>query len=377
VRKLFFISTNEIWSGSEELWFACAIRHLNNGDQIGLATKYDPEKIQSIKQSVLHISLSSRFKALNSLQRLTNKFFKVYKQSDILERELLKFAPNLVVVSQGNNVSSLDIIELCIRKSFKFVTITQLVAEVHWLWVNEALRQRLISAYKNSIKNYFVSEANKNLHELMVGKAFANNEIIFNPVINCATHDLKYPDFSMGFSVAFVGRLEFFHKGLDVLLSVLMLQKWKDRPITFNFYGEGPHSIILRDVLHWKDIKNAKVHGYEADKESIWLLNHILILPSRMEGQSLSLLEALACGRTAIVTDVGGAREIIDDNVTGFIARAATVYDLDEAMERAWQKRANWREMGLAARETMKLKMPEDAVDYFVKKIEGLLVSNT
>ncbi len=48
-----------------------------------------------------------------------------------------------------------------------------------------------------------------------------------------------------------------------------------------------------------------------------------------------SIVEAILSGRVPIVTNVGGNAEVIDDDVTGFVANAATEDEIDEAMERA------------------------------------------
>jgi glycosyltransferase involved in cell wall biosynthesis len=68
-----------------------------------------------------------------------------------------------------------------------------------------------------------------------------------------------------------------------------------------------------------------------------------------MEGNALSLIEAMLCGRMPITTDVGRAAELIDDGTSGFIASAATAYLIDEVLERAWQRRHDWQAMGQEA----------------------------
>ena len=51
----------------------------------------------------------------------------------------------------------------------------------------------------------------------------------------------------------------------------------------------------------------------------------------------LALVEAMLCGRTAVVTDVGGNAEWIEDGETGFVAEAATAKSFGAALkERGW-----------------------------------------
>ena len=92
-----------------------------------------------------------------------------------------------------------------------------------------------------------------------------------------------------------------------------------------------------------------------------------LLLPSRAEGNALSLIEAMMCGRVPITTNVGRAGELIDDNESGFIAPAATAELLDEVLERAWHRRDDWHAMGQRAAHAVRtrhsLRPAEDFAD--------------
>ncbi len=107
--------------------------------------------------------------------------------------------------------------------------------------------------------------------------------------------------------------------------------------------------------------------GFSNDIESLWSQYHALLLPSRMEGNALSLIEAMLCGRMPITTDVGRAAELIDDGKSGFVAPAATAKLIDDVLERAWQRRHDWQAMGQEAarviRQRHSLKPGEDFAD--------------
>ena len=85
-----------------------------------------------------------------------------------------------------------------------------------------------------------------------------------------------------------------------------------------------------------------------------------LVLPSRAEGLPLALVEAMMCGRPAIVTDVGGNGEVVRDGITGVIATSATVSALDSALGRFWAMRPQWKRMGIAAAEHIRTLVPAD-----------------
>ena len=72
-------------------------------------------------------------------------------------------------------------------------------------------------------------------------------------------------------------------------------------------------------------------------------------MASSGEGKPLALAEAMLCGRPAVVTDVGGNAELVNDSVTGFVAQSATLAGVRDALERSWVRRNSWAEMGARA----------------------------
>jgi glycosyltransferase involved in cell wall biosynthesis len=123
-------------------------------------------------------------------------------------------------------------------------------------------------------------------------------------------------------------------KGQDLLLRVLARERSRTRPVSVTFYGSGHQREGLEGMAQQLGLTNVTFAGFVRDIAAIWTDHHALVLPSRCEGLPLVLVEAMLSGRVAIVTDVGGSSEVIEDNRTGFLAAAATEDSLDEAMER-------------------------------------------
>jgi glycosyltransferase involved in cell wall biosynthesis len=59
--------------------------------------------------------------------------------------------------------------------------------------------------------------------------------------------------------------------------------------------------------------------GHVEDVRTVWAKAHVAILPSRREGLPKSLLEAAACGRPLIASDVPGCREIARHGVNALL----------------------------------------------------------
>jgi glycosyltransferase involved in cell wall biosynthesis len=76
---------------------------------------------------------------------------------------------------------------------------------------------------------------------------------------------------------------------------------------------------------------------------------HVFVLPSLNEGMSNSLLEALASALAVIVTDVGGTRELVDDD-NGFVIRKKSSKDILKALEIMYSDRDMVERMGESSR---------------------------
>ena len=149
-------------------------------------------------------------------------------------------------------------------------------------------------------------------------------------------------------------------KGQDLLLRVLARDKWRNRPLTVTFYGDGPNRVGIEEMAAHLELKNVTFGGFVRDVTAIWSEHHGLILPSRCEGLPLVVVESMLSGRVPIVTDVAGNSEVIENDTTGFLAAAPTEDSLDEVLERAWQRRGEWRAIGQEAARSIRTKVPQD-----------------
>jgi glycosyltransferase involved in cell wall biosynthesis len=348
--KLLFISTNGMWSGSEELWTRSVLAFKKQGSyEVFTATAYFDEKLNAINKNNLYYNatltyLSSKtlFSKLRS-NKVTNQL-----DGNALFEFIRKTKPDAVIISQGNNITSIDIMQYCAGNEILFITLTQLVTQYHLLFINENNLELYQSLYKKALRNFFVSENNLRLNNIMLGVELQNAEVVYNPCRVTGEGEVDYPGQDV-YNIGIVGRIECFHKGYDVLLEVIKKDKWRSRNICFNIYGVGPHTKLIKSNIERLGLTNIYLLGFTENIKDVWARNHILCMPSRMEGQALTLIEAMYFSRTAIVTDVGGASELIEENVSGFIAEACSITSLDAALEKAWNKRNDWEEMGKAA----------------------------
>ncbi|MFE6825970.1 glycosyltransferase [Streptomyces sp. NPDC057690] len=104
--------------------------------------------------------------------------------------------------------------------------------------------------------------------------------------------------------VVCVGRL-CRQKGQDVLLTAWTDIARKVPGARLVLVGDGPDGERLRP----RAPESVLFAGAVADAVPWYQAADLVVLPSRWEGMALAPLEALACGRPVVVTDVDGARE--------------------------------------------------------------------
>ncbi|HET7681142.1 MAG TPA: glycosyltransferase family 4 protein [Xanthobacteraceae bacterium] len=137
-------------------------------------------------------------------------------------------------------------------------------------------------------------------------------------------------------TVGFVGRL-LDDKGIRTLIAAHEVLGRRGRPVRLLLAGEpdpaNPASIPPHEIASWKVREGLEVLGHVADIREVWAAAHIAVLPSRREGLPKSLLEAAACGRAIVATDVPGCRVIARDGVNALLVPPDDPAALADAIE--------------------------------------------
>ena len=115
--------------------------------------------------------------------------------------------------------------------------------------------------------------------------------------------------------VMFVGNL-IKRKNVDSLLEA---KKIANSDYYLVVVGDGPLYKNLTKKVKEENIRDVIFTGSRSDVENIIPSCDVLVLPSFSESFGLVLIEALACGKPVIGSDVGGITEIINDDVGLFV----------------------------------------------------------
>lgn len=108
--------------------------------------------------------------------------------------------------------------------------------------------------------------------------------------------------------------------------------------------------------------KNVRFLGPQSNPYPILKASDIFCLPSRSEGFSNALIEAMGCGLPCVATRVGGNVEAVDDGRNGYLVESEDADALADRMLRFLRDPLMARRMGKAARETVEKRFSTEAM---------------
>lgn len=363
MKKVLFFSTLESvpWGGSEQMWYEMAKRLLVQGHHVitnTLEWENHPDPLAELQEQGGVLTFRPNIHLPRTLGNAASNKLKSYKW----KTEVLDFNPDVVFISQGGAYDNalLQNGNWLRQLNKPMYVMSQYMNEYEYMSIQR--RSFFRDFMPAAEKVLFVSKRNYKNAQRTIAQTISNAQVIKNPIKLKDTTE-KYPE-TKKVKIAVVARLEHDVKGFDLIMETFSQSQWQNRDFEVNIYGSGIHEEYIRELIKYHNLEDKVIlKGFESNVVNIWNQNQILLLPSRGEGTPLSLLEASYCKRPAVVTDVGGNAEVVDDGVSGFVAAAPVVSCVSEAMERAWEERDHWEEMGLAAKNKVDKLYQTDAVD--------------
>lgn len=146
-------------------------------------------------------------------------------------------------------------------------------------------------------------------------------------------------------------------KGLPTLKMAFALLKERAPHIKLWLCGRpdpaNPGSWTEEQLHQWDvDSDNVSYKGYCSDMTAIWAQAHVALQPSYGgEGVPKALLDAGACGRAFVATDVAGCRDVAHDGENGYLVPSHDAEALAQAIEKLAADPARCEVMGQKSRE--------------------------
>lgn len=130
----------------------------------------------------------------------------------------------------------------------------------------------------------------------------------------------------------------------------------RDRGIAARFVLAGapdpgnPSACTVGELASWREEGIVEFPGYCPDIPALFAASHVVVLPSYREGLPKVLIEAAACGRPTVTTDVPGCRDAVQSDRTGLLVPVGDVGALADAIGRLLADAGLRQRMGLAGR---------------------------
>jgi len=226
-------------------------------------------------------------------------------------------------------------------------------------WLKEQLKKSFLQfVYRKVDKAFYVGQNNKDYY-LHVG--LGNDQLVYAAhaidnnrfAMNAEAWEMKALDERAGLgidhkTIVFLYAGKFYAvKMLDLLIR--SFQQLKGEQYRLLLVGNGEQENLLKELA--KEDKRILFQPFRNQSEMpcLYRMGDVFVLPSQSETWGLGVNEAMACSRSAIVSDACGcASELIIERETGFVFRSEDVNDLLQQMKK-FNSKTDCEEMGMKA----------------------------
>ena len=162
---------------------------------------------------------------------------------------------------------------------------------------------------------------------------------------------VRKKDFSENkINFTYIGRLDPFHKGIDLMIKAIALKKdlLLANQCCFNLYGPDRFGWgdEIRKMISENGVDNlvqlhSEVSG--AEKENILLDTDVFVQTSRFEGMPMGILEALSYGLPILITEGTTLGSCVREYNAGWVADTA-IESIVKSFEKVIEERARFKE---------------------------------
>lgn len=205
---------------------------------------------------------------------------------------------------------------------------------------------------KKNLKAIFQNSSDRKIITQATGLAFSKAVMIPGSGVNLSTYAVKKLPEDIPV-VAMASRLVC-DKGVHEFISSARLLRQRGYSVKFVLIGEpdieSPTSVTEANMDQWRDEGVVHVLGYQKDISNLFSQTNIVVLPSYREGLPKVLVEAAACGRAVVTTDVPGCRDAIEPGKSGLLVPVKDSMALADAIQHLIDNPELCKSMGQAGR---------------------------
>lgn len=250
------------------------------------------------------------------------------------------------------------------------------VPTIEWLavvavWLGKIFQVKVIvkDSTMNGLTNLLRYPMGRKMHSLLINSAYfvAMTKVIRNQFVNANVPTDRIFSIPNGVSIPnvtrrnvnpdhflFVGNLsQQPAKGFDILLKAWrqVIKEWPAAQLVV--IGSGNITPYLDYVAQSGISKNVHFLGQRQELSAYYNEAMAFILPSRREGMSNALMEAMANEVTCIATDISGNQDLIIHGVNGLLIPPESEDAIVEAIKYVYLHQREAIAMGIEARKTI------------------------
>jgi glycosyltransferase involved in cell wall biosynthesis len=221
--------------------------------------------------------------------------------------------------------------------------------------VNKNKFMQWITHYVLRNTDYFTSDANVTKEKAIAYGMNPEKTIVFPWGVDLEHFSPKKEERKKDGFILFCNRSWEARYGVDVLAHAFVQVAQKRDDVRLILLGGGSQGAKLRQIFQRGGVEEFVTYGGQISQNDLPNWYHqadLYISPSHVDGSSVSLMEALACGLPCLVSDIPANKEWVVENENGWLFRDGDSNHLAEKILMAMNQRDKLFEMGQAGRKS-------------------------
>lgn len=366
-RKFFFIENRLRYFRNNRLELAKNLAL--EGNEVHCATlEYYKEDFDSLHDEIFNIHVSDRYVNYDKVNRNSIRYIcKLVNQYD----------PDIIHIFTINSIVKVGL-GLFFQKRRNIVCS---ITGLGYSFISNGIKAKLIRAFTSLFIRLFIIKHNvdfifQNSDDVLLFKKKLrifkfNSTLILGSGVNTERFIPKLLANPIPV-ILFGGRL-LKDKGIFEFIEACNIIYKKDIQAKFLIAGdidrENPSGLTETQLNQILNNSVFQYLGYQKNMAELISTVDIVCLPSYREGLSKFLIEAASCGKPIITTNVPGCREVVEDNINGFIVEAKEVDSLATALEKLILDESQRLSFGSQSRNIAIKKFSMDSVVKEIKKV--------
>lgn len=296
------------------------------------------------------------FLNLNNIAITELKEYQIFVDKNTFIEDILKeFAlPDIVVFHEVNYVGYIHLYKQLVKQNIPYIILphgelTRGALRKKWLKKKVAYALLFNKFIRNAIAIQCLSENEAKNIVIKTSKKFIGTNGVH------VSNKLKERFNSECIKLFYIGRLDYYHKGLDILIESLSIIKREcfDKNVTLSIFGPNVngYSDELQEIINSKDMNDiVKIYSPVFGDEKLSVIENydLFIQTSRFEGLPMGVLEVMGHGVPCILSKGTNIGEALLENNCGYYA-GETIEDVVSALKIAFNDKSNWRDIGKKA----------------------------